>query len=346
MRARTSSAIGLWILLGGWGAFLAAAFAGMGWLAIQRGAAPAALAQIETPSAPTGATATPRASRAPITFPPTFTRPITLSPTITRTRTPSPTVTQTNTPKPTRTPRPTSTPVFSIGQTPIVIGYSVLGRPLEVYRFGDGPIRRLIVAGIHGGYEWNTVALAEELLVYLDEHPDVVPGDITLYILRVLNPDGYARDRDVDGRVNANGVDLNRNWPSHWQANWPRSGCWIYRPVTGGSGPASEPETQALMAFILDYDIDALISYHSAALGIFAGGQPSTPDSLSLAEAVAAVSDYPYPPIDTGCQYTGQLADWAADNGVAAVDIELTNHRDTDFEQNLKILATFLAWDK
>jgi predicted deacylase len=232
-----------------------------------------------------------------------------------------------------------------VDQTPLIIGYSVLGRPLEVYGFGAGPTARLIVAGIHGGYEWNTVALADELIVYVHQHPDVVPTDKTLYIVRVLNPDGYARDRDVDGRVNANGVDLNRNWPAHWQADWPRSGCWIYRPVTGGTGPASEPETQALLRFMVEYEIDALISYHSAALGIFAGGQPATARSLSLAEAVAAVSDYPYPPIDTGCRYTGQLADWAAEQGVAAIDVELTNHRETDFEQNRLILETFLGWE-
>jgi predicted deacylase len=328
-------------LLGAWSLLVLGTLAIVGWQVIQRQAPlPTEVALVEMPPA----TATQPYAPVPITFPPTFTRTITPSPTITRTPTPSPTVTLTHTPKPTRTPRPTATPTFGIGRSPMNIGYSVLNRPLEVYQFGDGPIKRLIVAGIHGGYEWNTVALAEALIVYVEQHPDVVPADVTLYVLRVLNPDGYAREHNIRGRTNARTVDLNRNWPSHWQADWPRSGCWIYLPVTGGSRPASEPETQALMAFVLDYEIEALISYHSAALGIFAGGQPSTDASLSLAEAVAAVSDYPYPPIDTGCLYTGQLADWAADNGVAAIDIELTNHRDTDFEQNLKILNAFLSW--
>jgi predicted deacylase len=228
--------------------------------------------------------------------------------------------------------------------TPTTIGYSALGRPLEVYRFGDGPIERLIVAGIHGGYEWNTVALAEELIGYLDAHPEAVPPDITLSILHLLNPDGYARSRAASGRANAHGVDLNRNWPSNWQADWSRSGCWDYSPVTGGARPASEPETQALMAFILQHPFDALISYHSAALGIFPGDLSPASPSLRLAEAVAAVSDYPYPPVANGCEFTGQLAGWASDNGLAAIDIELTNHTDTDFQQNLKILDVFLSW--
>jgi predicted deacylase len=220
----------------------------------------------------------------------------------------------------------------------------VAGRPLQVYRFGHGPVQRMIVAGMHGGYEWNTIALAEQLIVHLSAHPELVPPDVTLFVLRSLNPDGEARARTVDGRVNENGVDLNRNWPALWQSDWPRGGCWIYRPVTGGPHPASEPETLALMSFLDASHVDALINYHSAALGIFPGGQPPDPASLSLAEAVAAVSDYPYPPIDTGCQFTGQLIDWASQNGIAALDVELTNHRDTDFEQNLDILAVLLGW--
>jgi hypothetical protein len=100
----------------------------------------------------------------------------------------------------------------------------------------------------------------------------------------------------------------------------------------------------ALMRFILEQRISALISYHSAALGIFAGGRPSSQASLSLAEAIAEVSPYPYPPLDSGCEYTGQFADWAAENGIAAVDVELTNHQDTDLEVNLRVLQTFLGW--
>ena len=125
---------------------------------------------------------------------------------------------------------------------------------------------------------------------------------------------------------------------------WPRPGCWDYIPITGGSSAVSEPETKALIDFIISHDIKALISYHSAALGIFPGGQPPDPGSLSLAEALAAVSDYPYPPIDAGCAFTGQLVDWVSDQGIPAVDIELTNHQESDFEKNLAILSAFLDW--
>ena len=63
----------------------------------------------------------------------------------------------------------------------------------------------------------NTIALANELIEYLNAHPEIVPIDTTLYIIRNMNPDGEARAHSVDGRVNNSGVDLNRNFPANWR---------------------------------------------------------------------------------------------------------------------------------
>lgn len=256
---------------------------------------------------------------------------------------------------PTVTPNPRATPVvaatptpFSLpnGKKPGILGFSVLGRPLEVYAFGQGQKPRMIVAGIHGGYEWNTIALADQLIVYINDHPEVIPNDVRLYILRNLNPDGDARSHDEYGRTNAHGVDLNRNFPVGWAATWDRRGCFDLLPTSSGPYPASEPETRLLMNFLRSNAVEALISYHSAALGIFPGGEPWDEASRKLARAIAEVSTYPYPPIETGCVYSGTLADYAVSLGAAAVEVELSNHSDTDFEMNLKILHAFLSWQR
>lgn len=254
---------------------------------------------------------------------------------------------------PTLTPNPYSTPYVFTTSTPFtldhgqqsnIIGLSHGGRPIDVYTFGSGEREYLIVAGIHGGYEGNTIGLANELIRYIIDRPEIIPEDVTLYIIRNMNPDGEARDSGVDGRVNNRGVDLNRNFPSsNWVVDWDRDGCWVWRPTTGGDYGGSEPETRAVMSFIATHDIEAIISYHSAALGVFPGGDPWEPDSIRLARALSKATGYPYPPLDTGCEYTGTLADWAVENGVgAAVDMELTNHKDTDFKQNLEALKVFL----
>jgi predicted deacylase len=233
---------------------------------------------------------------------------------------------------------------LKLSDQPMLIGKSVSGRPILVYRFGTGSLERLIIAGIHGGNEYNTVLLAQALIEYLKENPGIVPEEVSLYILPNLNPDGYARAWDIYGRANDHGVDLNHNFPFEWKQDWDRDGCWRYLYLNGGTEPASEPETKAFIDFILNHHIDALISYHSAALGIFAGGDPPHSSSLQLAEMISKVSSYPYPAIDTGCEITGSLTDWSAAKDIASVDIELTNHRNTDFQENLVVLSIFLNW--
>lgn len=259
---------------------------------------------------------------------------------------------------PTITPNPFSTLIVVETPTPFVIqnagllgqasiatvGYSVSGRPIEVYTFGKGEREKMIVAGIHGGYEWNTIALADELIQYIFEHPEIIPSDVTLHIMRNMNPDGDARDHGIDGRVNDHGVDLNRNFPANWQKEWDRTGCWILTPTTGGPSPGSEPETRAVMYFLQSHKVETLISYHSAALGVFPGGVPWEADSKKFAKALSKATGYPYPPVDTGCEYTGTLADYAVSLDITAVDMELSTHKYTDFEENLKALEVLLNW--
>ena len=259
---------------------------------------------------------------------------------------------------PTVTPNPRATEIedyasptpfiFTSGPAPSVIGYSVLARPIGVYTFGHGENEYLIVAGIHGGYEGNTVDLANELVVYISQNPDVIPSGTKLYIVPDMNPDASARGRNADARVNTNGVDLNRNFPSqNWVSNWNHDNCWNDRPTTGGAYAGSEPETRTVMSFIKARHIIAMISYHSAALGVFPGGVVWESESKRLAKALARAAAYPYPPIDIGCVYTGTLADWAVENGVyAAVDMELANHRDPDFDRNLRALKVLLGFSK
>ncbi len=307
-------------------------------------------------------TPTPTAVRAPTHTPPppvpTSTLPFTLAQHDLTTPHYPPTATRSPY-EPTFTPfvplNPAPTVAFTVAPPSIVgrpttIGHSALGEPIIAYQFGSGARVYMLVHGIHGGNEWNTIALADELIEYLRERPETIPPDVTLYIVRALNPDGYNRARDFDGRVNENGVDLNRNFPVNWASHWERNMCWHFRPTTAGDTPGSEPETQMLIRFALQVQPVALISYHSAALGIFPAGVPGDlvaydPASVRLAETLAEVSAYPYPPIDIGCVYTGTLPDWAAANGIAAVDLELTNHEETDFIVNLRILAALLGWE-
>lgn len=252
----------------------------------------------------------------------------------------APALTDTPTPIVTATPLPPEGEAFSIGQ-------SLEGKSLDVYRFGSGPIVRVIIGAIHGGYESNTATLVYLLRDDLKSGLIVVPEEITLYLLPVFNPDGFYNYLNLPaGRSNFRGVDLNRNWDAYWAADWDRKGCFNYAYLTAGEFPFSEPETIALRDFLLNNRADAIISYHSAMSAIFAGGRPEPdPASDDLARTLSAVSLYLYPSTnDPGCQYTGQLIDWASANGIAAVDVELTDHQSNDILINRKLLEAFLAW--
>lgn len=267
---------------------------------------------------------------------------------------PSPTLPASATlPPPSETPLPSPSPSPTITPTPLPpegeafsIGQSVQGRDLLVVRFGSGPIVRMIVGGIHGGYEANTVILSQLLIEDLRSGRLVVPPELTLYILPNMNPDGYYNHLNSSyGRANANGVDLNRNFDSHWVADWPRTGCFNYVAITAGAQPFSEPEARALRDFLLANRVDALIAYHSQMGAIFShGSSPLPPAGDDLARTLAQASGYLYPPPDTGCLYTGQLVDWSLDNDILALTVELTTHESTDIEINRRMIEAFLAW--
>ena len=90
--------------------------------------------------------------------------------------------------------------------------------------------------------------MTTNLIAVLENHPENYAGK-RVAILRVANPDGYAAKR----RVNAHGVDLNRNFPA---SNFKNSRCY-------GKESASEPETQAILAALDQMQPSLIISIHS-----------------------------------------------------------------------------------
>lgn len=262
--------------------------------------------------------------------------PPTLTPTVLATvaQDATPTISPTAAPQPTVTPQP-----FSEG--PFVYGTSFGGRPLLAYRLGTGPSVRAIIGGIHGGYEWNTVVLVSETLKHLQENPALVPDEVTLYVIPCANPDGYAAGTDREhGRVNGNGVDLNRNWAYQWQPTATHG----TRPVDAGDSPFSEPETAALRDLVLGWNVEAAVFYHSALAKIFYGAETGKSATYELALVVSEATGYPIAAGIPGQITTGDAVDWMSAQGLAGIEVELTNHEDIEWERNLQGLMAFLDW--
>lgn len=141
---------------------------------------------------------------------------------------------QTTTAIPTATIEPTRTLIpRTIPPTPTIpttesmhIGFSVSGRAIQVTRIGRGQRILVLVAALHGD-EPNTTSLLNELILNFQDYPP--PDGLSLYILPLVNPDGSLANE----RLNANGVDLNRNWET---ANWKPDTQGPYGRVEGGGG--------------------------------------------------------------------------------------------------------------
>ncbi len=175
---------------------------------------------------------------------------------------------------------------------------------------------------------------------YLQENPTLVPNGVTLYVIPCANPDGYAIGRGLDGRVNGNGVDLNRNWDYRWQPTATHG----TRPVDAGTFPFSEPETAALRDFVLEQGVEATIFYHSAMAQVFYGAEKDRSATYALAMVVSEATGYDIAAGVPGQITTGDAIDWMSAQGLAGVEVELTNHEDIDWERNLQGLLAFLNW--
>jgi murein DD-endopeptidase MepM/ murein hydrolase activator NlpD len=242
-------------------------------------------------------------------------------------------------------PAPTSLPTQSpTAGTEQVIGHSVEGRPISAYRIGHGPIKIALIGDIHGEFEANTHLLAQLLLEHFLDHPDQVPSSASLWIIPTMNPDGLA----IGHRWNANGVDLNRN------ADTDLDGCagndWSPdtfvlegpQPGAGGAFPFSAPESRAIRDFLDDAWI--AVFYHSAAEAIFLDTCQRHAPTAQLAAALSAGTGYPVPEEGwLGYPVTGDFGDYLAGEGVAAINIELTDHEDPEFERNLEGVKVMLT---
>lgn len=229
-----------------------------------------------------------------------------------------------------------------------VFGKSAGGRDLNARRFGDGATLLMLVGAVHGGWETNTSELMQQLIAHFDTTPgDVLPG-ITLVIVPTLNPDGAALGRVLEGRFNGNGVDLNRNW----DCGWKPTAYFQSREVNPGSAPMSEPETQALAALIHDLRPGAVLLYHSAADGIFAGGceelTPLVETGEQLSDQMAVVlgraTGYSYGLDFTSYPVSGTAPAWIATLGIASADVELATWRESEFERNLRGAIAVQCW--
>lgn len=228
------------------------------------------------------------------------------------------------------TPTPTSSSVVKKASPPryIELGRSVKGSPITAAVYGTGKKRVIVFGGIHGN-ETETSILAKALMGSLGR--EAAPEELTIIVVPDANPDGLF----ANTRVNARGVDINRNFPStSWRAEYPDE---FQFP---GTVPASEPETLAIMRLLETSPPDFIITLH-AALGCVNWDGPGEP----LARVIAGVNRYPLCPY-LGYETPGSLGTFMGlDKKLPVVTIELRNSKAGDLvQENLPALRAVLSY--
>ena len=242
-----------------------------------------------------------------------------------------------------------------------VLGNTYQGRDIIALRLtanedssADGSKPAVLYSATVHAREWIATEVDRRLLEWFikgwrEDKPDVVDilRSTELWFVLVQNPDGYQytfdhdrlwrknlRDNDGDGQITAlDGVDINRNFPEHWNYDDEGSGTITSDETYRGPDPASEPETQAMIDLMSAIHPVYHISYHSFGQLLlypfgFQVNTPSADDPIYVAWAGTdkkpAVQGY-NPGVGADLYTTnGEQTDYAAaDQGALAITPEL-----------------------
>jgi protein MpaA len=190
-----------------------------------------------------------------------------------------------------------------------VFGTSFEGNSLTVWLPENEKPAILVLAAMHGDEPETTVVLSEALRSLRSEN-------LRSAAILCCNPDGILRGT----RGNARGVDLNRNFPT---ANWSSDTVYYKNledepqdiALSPGAGPASEPETAALLSFLDEMQPRAVVTLHAALACIDDMGD--SPLGRKLAERTGL-------PFELVAYATpGSFGSWAQEHDLTLVTYEL-----------------------
>jgi protein MpaA len=184
------------------------------------------------------------------------------------------------------------------------LGTSVRGLPIRAVEVGTArkPRADLLVVGCIHGNEPAGMAVAQRLRTTLASRP------VDAWIVGDLNPDGRA----ANTRVNADLVDLNRNFPWRWRPQFTPG-----NPQYSGQRALSEPESRAAYDLILRIRPRVTIWFHQP-LGLVddSGGRPAVERRFSRLSGL---------PLRRLARYHGSATSWQNHTvpGSAAFVVEL-----------------------
>ena len=137
--------------------------------------------------------------------------------------------------------------------------------------------------------------------------------DTKLMFVPCVNPDGVK----AKTRVNSNGVDINRNFPTK---NWELT---EKNEFFGGNAPTSEIETKFLVEIIEKYKPKFILTLHAPYKVVNYDG-----DALEIAEKISEIINYP---VESSIGYPtpGSFGTWAGiEKNIPTITLELDEEID------------------
>ncbi len=214
---------------------------------------------------------------------------------------------------------------------------SVKGQPLWVRDIQpeDARLRVLVIGAIHGD-ELSSASVALHWIQLAAQTPAPWSQAIHWRFVPALNPDGLLAT--PPRRVNANGVDLNRNFPTpHWERDakvyWEKRTRKDPRRWPGPK-PLSEPESAFLHGEMQRFKPNLIVSIH-APYGVLDFDGPSVPPSKLGRLYLDQVGIFP-----------GSLGNYGGvHKGVPVVTIELPNSTRTPLDAEMRQMwLDLLRW--
>lgn len=211
-------------------------------------------------------------------------------------------------------------------------GQSVQGRDLICWALGEEQAenRLLLIFGVHGfedAYDRDGQTLydlAQALREYYAANPEALNG-WRLYLVPSANPDGLAQGDSNDGfgRCNADGLNINRDFPVWWKK---RAGS---RNRTGDE-PFATPEARALRELVQTIAPTYGVDVHGWTNGVY-GDKP-------VAECFRRAFDMAYRKYQSG----GMLSQWMSTvtQGAALLELPASPSR-KDYQE--KVLACMIT---
>lgn len=209
-----------------------------------------------------------------------------------------------------------------------IIAKSVKNNELLATYIGRGEKYVIVLSCIHGD-EPQGKNISLKLIAYYEENKSLLV-DKTLILVPVVNPDGY----EAISRVNANGVDLNRNFPSkNWELSVNKDDYY------SGLKPASEPETQAMVGLIEQYCPKLIIALHQPYKLINYDGP-----AIKYADVMSKLNNYKIAS-DIGYPTPGSLGTYAGiERQIPVITLELPESEPDEivWEDNNIAIATVI----